>query len=283
MNKGVVFNNTTYELGNLVADVDSGIIALPDLQRPFVWKDTQVRDLIDSLYKGMPTGLIILWKIGDGDGYKPKAIGKDKVTTPNRLVIDGQQRLTSLFAVFTGKKVLNKNYTWRTPNIAFNPITEEIQVLNSSMEKDPEWINNITEIFNTGLFTLVKEYHEKIQEKKPDREFNEEEIGGRLERMKNIQKYSISVLELSSDLDPEEVSEILFDKIPDVVQVKAIFVHVDQRDAQHHHIPNQKDNADHHRHRGHGTFLRAASQYAKDQTCQRQRQGNGREETGQGG
>lgn len=104
MNKGVVFNNTTYELGNLVADVDSGIIALPDLQRPFVWKDTQIRDLIDSLYKGLPTGLIILWKIGDGDGYKPKAIGKDKVTTPNRLVIDGQQRLTSLFAVFTGKK-----------------------------------------------------------------------------------------------------------------------------------------------------------------------------------
>ena len=49
MNKGVVFNNTTYELGNLVADVDSGIIALPDLQRPFVWKDTQIRDLIDSL------------------------------------------------------------------------------------------------------------------------------------------------------------------------------------------------------------------------------------------
>ena len=135
MNNGVVFNNTTYELGNLVADVDSGIIALPDLQRPFVWKDTQIRDLIDSLYKGMPTGLIILWKIGDGDGYKPKPIGKDKVTTPNRLVIDGQQRLTSLFAVFTGKSVLNKNYQWRNPHIAFNPITEEIQVLNSSIQK----------------------------------------------------------------------------------------------------------------------------------------------------
>ena len=208
MNNGVVFNNTTYELGNLVADVDSGIIALPDLQRPFVWKDTQIRDLIDSLYKGMPTGLIILWKIGDGDGYKPKAIGKDKVTTPNRLVIDGQQRLTSLFAVFTGKSVLNKNYQWRNPHIAFNPITEEIQVLNSSIQKDPEWIDDITEIFNTGLFTLVSAYRNKINEKKPDMEFNEELIGGRLERMKNIQKYSISVLELSSDLDPEEVSEI---------------------------------------------------------------------------
>ena len=59
MNQGVVFNNTNYELNNLVSDVDSGIISLPDLQRPFVWKDTQIRDLIDSLYKGLPTGLII--------------------------------------------------------------------------------------------------------------------------------------------------------------------------------------------------------------------------------
>ncbi|MCQ2738475.1 MAG: DUF262 domain-containing protein, partial [archaeon] len=65
MNKGIVFNNTNYEVSNLVSDVDSGIIALPDLQRPFVWKDTQIKDLIDSLYKGLPTGLIILWKIGE--------------------------------------------------------------------------------------------------------------------------------------------------------------------------------------------------------------------------
>ena len=72
MNNGVVFNNTNYELSNLVADVDSGIIALPDLQRPYVWKDTQIRDLVDSLYKGLPTGLIILWKIGDNNENKPK-------------------------------------------------------------------------------------------------------------------------------------------------------------------------------------------------------------------
>lgn len=208
MNNGVVFNNTTYELGNLVADVDSGIIALPDLQRPFVWKDTQIRDLIDSLYKGMPTGLIILWKIGDGDGYKPKAIGENKSTTPNRLVIDGQQRLTSLFTVFTGNSVLNKNYNWKNPSIAFNPLTEEIQVLNSSIKKDPEWIDNITEIFSSSLFSLVNNYCKNLEEKKPEIDIDNEKIGERLERMKNIWHYSISVLELSSELDPEEVSEI---------------------------------------------------------------------------
>lgn len=102
MAEGDVFSTTNLKVSNLVSDVDSGIIALPDLQRPFVWKDKQIRDLFDSLYRGLPTGLIILWEIGGrNDEFKP--IGFDKPTSPNRLVIDGQQRLTSLYAVFTGK------------------------------------------------------------------------------------------------------------------------------------------------------------------------------------
>ena len=207
MNQGVVFNNTNYELNNLVSDVDSGIISLPDLQRPFVWKDTQIRDLIDSLYKGLPTGLIILWKIGDGEGgFKP--IGFNKSTTPNRLVIDGQQRLTSLYAVFTGKPVLDTKYKERNPKIAFNPITDELEVLNKGIQGDPEWINNVTEILNGSLFSFVKEYINSLRESKPDLEFDEDEIEQRIEAIKNIKHYPFSVLELSSDLNPEEVSEI---------------------------------------------------------------------------
>lgn len=207
MNQGVVFNNTNYELNNLVSDVDSGIISLPDLQRPFVWKDTQIRDLIDSLYKGLPTGLIILWKIGDGEGgFKP--IGFNKSTTPNRLVIDGQQRLTSLYAVFTGKPVLDTKYKERNPKIAFNPITDELEVLNKGIQGDPEWINNITEILNGSIFSFVKEYINTLRESKPELEFDEDEIEQRIEAIKNIKHYPFSVLELSSDLNPEEVSEI---------------------------------------------------------------------------
>ena len=207
MAQGVVFNNTNYELLNLVSEVDSGIIALPDLQRPFVWKDKQIRDLIDSLYRGLPTGLIILWKIGDGEGgFKP--IGFNKSTTPNRLVIDGQQRLTSLFTVFTGKTVLDKNYNERIPKIAFNPLTDEIEVLNSSREKSPEWINNITEIFQGSLLTIIKEYITTLKEKRPDLEISESKIEQNIEKLKNITHYPFSVLELSSDLNPEQVSEI---------------------------------------------------------------------------
>jgi uncharacterized protein with ParB-like and HNH nuclease domain len=65
MSDGVVFSNTNYPLSNLIEMVDSGTIGLPDLQRPFVWSNTQVRDLIDSLYKGLPAGLVILWQIGE--------------------------------------------------------------------------------------------------------------------------------------------------------------------------------------------------------------------------
>ena len=207
MTEGVVFNNTTYEISSLISEVDTGIIALPDLQRPFVWKNQQIRDLIDSLYKGLPTGLIILWKIG-GPNEKVKPIGADKSTTPNRLVIDGQQRLTSLYTIFTGKPVIDKKYQKRTPKIAFNPITGELEVLNKAKQGDPEWINNITDIFNGSLLNIIREYENNLHENKPEIEFNEEEIEKNIEKIKNINHYPFSVLELSQNLDPEEVSEI---------------------------------------------------------------------------
>ena len=207
MAEGDVFNTTDFKISNLVNDVDSGIIALPDLQRPFVWKDKQIRDLFDSLYNGLPTGLIILWKIGEMDGeYKP--IGSDHVTSPNRLVIDGQQRLTSLYTVFTGKKVLDKNYNERQPKIAFNPLTEEIEILNSSREKSPEWINNITEIINGRISTIIREYVANLKDKRPDLEIDEEQVEDNLEKIRGIANYRFSIIELSQDLDPEQVSDI---------------------------------------------------------------------------
>ena len=207
MAEGDVFTSTNLKVSNLVSEVDSGIIALPDLQRPFVWKDKQIRDLFDSLYRGLPTGLIILWQIGGNMGeFKP--IGFEKPTTPNRLVIDGQQRLTSLYAVFTGKPVLDKNYKERIPKIAFNPITDEIEVLNSSREKSPEWINNITEIFDGSLLKIIREYTSNIKEKRPDLPIDETEIENKIEKIRNIKNYPFSVIELSQDLDPEQVSEI---------------------------------------------------------------------------
>lgn len=83
-------NNYTVDV--LLADIKSGNIAIPEMQRPFVWDATQVRDLMDSLYKGFPVGYIIVWqnpsvKLKDGT----VAIGK-------KVLIDGQQRITAMAA-----------------------------------------------------------------------------------------------------------------------------------------------------------------------------------------
>jgi len=204
-----VFNITNFNLSSLVSNVDSGIIALPDLQRPFVWTDKQISDLIDSLYKGLPTGLIILWEIEGYEKYNDFG-NSGKSTSPSRLVIDGQQRLTSLYTVFTGKTVIDKTYKQRQPKIAFNPATGEIKVLNPSLEKSPEWINNITEILkdDARLLSVMRDYISNIKEKKPDLEIDETLIENNIEKMRNIRSYSFSVIELSKELNPVQVAEI---------------------------------------------------------------------------
>lgn len=107
-------NNYTVDV--LLADIKSGNIAIPEMQRPFVWDATQVRDLMDSLYKGFPVGYIIVWqnpsvKLKDGT----VAIGK-------KVLIDGQQRITAMAAAIVGQEVLDSHYKWKRVCIAFNPI-----------------------------------------------------------------------------------------------------------------------------------------------------------------
>ena len=207
MSDGQTFKNISYSVQNLVTEIEIGSIALPDLQRPFVWKNKQVRDLFDSLYKGLPTGFIILWKIKHEGGYKPIGIINTS-TTPDRLVIDGQQRLTSLFSVFNGTPVLNNNFKEIKPKIAFNPLTEEFNVLNSSIEKSPEWINYISEVYKGKSYHFITNFITNLKEKHPNLEFSEETISDNITKLYEIKHYTFSVLELSSNLTPEQVSEI---------------------------------------------------------------------------
>jgi hypothetical protein len=108
-----------------------GTIGLPDIQRPFVWKNTKVRDLIDSMYRGYPVGYLLFWENAyGGDG---KVIGPDrKQKTANLLIVDGQQRLTSLYAVIRGEKVLRETFAKEAIEIAFNPVTEHFEVADAA-------------------------------------------------------------------------------------------------------------------------------------------------------
>ena len=214
-NGNMVFSPTHMQVGNLISMIDAGEIALPDLQRPFIWSKTKVRDLLDSLYKGLPVGVIILWRISSptlqNSNFKTINIELDK--EPTYLVIDGQQRLTALYSVIKDKPVIIKGVKKEKIKIAFNPFEEKFEVWNPAIERDASWISDVSEIFNnSSTFTLINEYLKRnkdfFQQGKEKNNLTSDLIASRIEKVRGIQNYIISVLELSSELDPEEVSEI---------------------------------------------------------------------------
>ena len=113
-----IFKKVDYQLSNLVDNIELGEIGLPDIQRPFVWDAAKVRDLFDSMYRGYPVGHLLFWESGAEPGARQ--IGAhSKQLAPKLLIVDGQQRLTSLFAVIKRHEVVGKDYVRRRINIAF--------------------------------------------------------------------------------------------------------------------------------------------------------------------
>ena len=187
-----------YPVGTVLTWIQHQEIAIPEIQRPFVWKATKVRDFIDSLYQGYPVGYLITWRAPDvllKDGTQ--SIGK-------RILIDGQQRVISLQAALLGQEVVNKNYKRIPIVIAFHPIEERFEVSNSAIRRNPEWIDDISTIFTLGpdFYQLGDEYCEQNQN------MTQHEIYGRLARLQGIQTNNFGVIELDSNLDVETVTEI---------------------------------------------------------------------------
>lgn len=132
-----LFKNIPSKVGDLVKDVRNGRIGLPDLQRPFVWKDNKVRELFDSMLKGYPIGYIMLWESPADYESKKSTIGDNSKTyeEPKELVIDGQQRLTALVAAMFAVKVKDKNFADREIKISYNPLTREFAVWSQAYER----------------------------------------------------------------------------------------------------------------------------------------------------
>ncbi|MCL6592101.1 MAG: DUF262 domain-containing protein [Firmicutes bacterium] len=181
----------------LLAWVKSGEIAIPEIQRPFVWDATKVRDLMDSLYQGYPIGYVIAWR-------NPNIKLKDGTTAAGKkILIDGQQRVTALNAAILGQPVIDSEYRKVRIKIAFNPLEEKFEVLNSFIEKDSVWIPDIAKIFTgeLNLLDLVDDYCAKNQ---ADRHL----VNDRLTMLNKIVTKQIGLIELDSDLDIETVTEI---------------------------------------------------------------------------
>lgn len=182
----------------IITWVKSGEIAIPEIQRPFVWDASKVRDLMDSLYQGYPIGYIIAWR-------NPNVRLKDGTFSEGkRVLIDGQQRVTALTAAILGQQVINKDYKRVRIQIAFNPIEEKFEVLNPAIEKDKKWLNDISPIITNEvrLSKVIRDYCDQ------NPEINEGRIEDVLENLKSITKKQIGLIELAGDLDIEMVTEI---------------------------------------------------------------------------
>ena len=142
-----IFEHGQRSIASLMSDIEREVIALPDLQRPFVWEDTKVRDLLDSLFVGFPVGTLVLWHTSSDK--EARALGAERPgLRATTLVIDGQQRLTSLYAVMRGVEVVGKDGAMRRVTIAFRPRDGRFEVADAAIRNDPEFLSNVTELWN---------------------------------------------------------------------------------------------------------------------------------------
>jgi hypothetical protein len=193
-----LYSVTPHPIETILTWVKSKAIAIPEIQRPFVWESAKVRDLLDSLYRGYPVGYLITWR-------NPNVKLKDGSVSVGKLVlIDGQQRVTALMASLLGMYVLNKDYENIRITIAFNPITETFEVSNPAIRNDKEWISDVAELFSPGLqmLSLVKDYALS------NTSISEDEIFKRIDNVRKIAINQVGVIELSDSLDIETVTEI---------------------------------------------------------------------------
>jgi hypothetical protein len=205
----VIFKTTNYPVKILISNIKYGKIALPDIQRPFVWKTKQVRDLFDSIYKGFPTGYLLFWSTSNEDNIKE--IGVDhKEHGYDSLIIDGQQRLTALYATMMGIPVIDEDYKKRKIVIAFNPITETFEVNNAAIEKNIEYISDISSLFKDGFkeYTFINNYISLLRENRSVSEEEASRIADNISRLVSILEYNFIILEISSEIDEETAANI---------------------------------------------------------------------------
>jgi len=205
----VLFKKVDYILKKLVEDISMGEIGLPDIQRPFVWSMTKVRDLFDSMYRGFPIGYLLFWENGSSDTHRTIGAGpKQKVA--RLLIVDGQQRLTSLYAVMKAVPVITKNFKSQRIKIAFHPLSEKFEVSNAAIEKDAEWIPDISILWqpDTKPHASKRKFLEKLGKRRPLTAEEEDIIHERIDRLIKLEEYPLTALEISSSVDEDKVSEI---------------------------------------------------------------------------
>ncbi|MEO3751107.1 DUF262 domain-containing protein [Streptomyces sp. B6B3] len=202
------YKDTSLTVSRLVEDIQRGDIALPDLQRPYVWPAAKARDLFDSMYRGFPVGYLLFWEteadaetrqIGTGGGRR----------VPRQLIVDGQQRLTSLYAVMTGSPVVREDYSTGRIRLAFRPADATFAVTDAAIERDPEYLADITELWKPGhRRQTVRAFLSRLAEKRELGERERDSLADAVDGVHELASYTFKVVELAGSLDEEEVAEI---------------------------------------------------------------------------
>ncbi|MEA3486270.1 MAG: DUF262 domain-containing protein [Thermodesulfobacteriota bacterium] len=207
--KTTLFKEVGYSLSTLIDNIDMGIIGLPDIQRPFVWKAAKVRDLFDSMYKGFPVGYLLFWANGLENGHKQIGVDK-KQKVPDLLIIDGQQRLTALYSVMKNVPIVRQDYTQQKIMISFRPKDQVFDVTDAAIIKDPECIADISVIWSgdSGLYSFTTEFIEKLRQNREVSKEEEKQIADTIGQLHNLRGYPFTALELSRTINEEQVSEV---------------------------------------------------------------------------
>lgn len=195
MVKNYHVDNVTIE--EILGWIKQGKIGLPEMQRPFVWSTAKVRDLIDSLYNGYPIGYIVTWQ------NPTVGLKNDSSSNNKEIIIDGQQRLTALKAALSGEKVVSQQYITKRIKISFKPSTGEFNTLNSAIEKDPLWINDISDIFKSDFnsYSYVTDNAKKLG-------MAPEDLGATLQKLLAIRQSEIGDIKLGYNLSIGAVTDI---------------------------------------------------------------------------
>lgn len=197
------YNVENKPIEQVLGFIKSGEIAIPEIQRPFVWKPVQVRDLIDSLYMGYPTGYLIMSQSAD------LKLKDGSTSAGKRIMIDGQQRITALMTSIVGTEVTNSDFKKYRVKISFNPLAaeddeEKFKVQTPAVLKDKRWIADIAEIFKSDFdsFEFVQNYCENNEGVKP------KDLNKVIMRLLDIKNRQIGIISLNNELTIDEVTEI---------------------------------------------------------------------------
>ncbi len=204
-----VFKDSSYSLSTLLEEIDRGEIALPDIQRPFVWKSAKVRDLFDSMYQGFPVGHLLFWATGAEAGAR--RIGThEHEAAPRLMIVDGQQRLTSLYAVLTGKPVVKEDFSTSHIRIAFRPRDGTFEVADAAVKRNPEFIPDVSILWDGGgRARKVRQFLARLEASKGElTEDTKDALAESIDRLYDLRNYPFKVMELGPDVDEEHVADV---------------------------------------------------------------------------